>query len=98
MQIPEDPRAKLTKELFDRYRDAPQFERDQMVAQDPLLKTIISGITKARQNIRRQSASIDALLVRWGYTEKPLNFDNIEAYYNDNHAFMTESMNDLPDW
>ena len=22
MQIPEDPRAKLTKELFDRYRDA----------------------------------------------------------------------------
>ena len=69
-----------------------------MAQQDPSLKTIISAITKARQNIRRQSESIDAWLVRWGYAEKPLNFDNIESYYNDNHAFMTESMNNLPDW
>ena len=83
---------------LERYRNAPRFEQDIMAQQDPSLKTIISAITKARQNIRRQSASIDAWLVRWGYTEKPLNFDNIEAYYNDNHAFMTESMNDLPDW
>ena len=83
---------------LDRYRDAPQFERDQMVAQDPLLKTIISGITKARQNIRRENASIDAWLFRWGYTGEPLNPDNQLAYYNDPHAFMTEFLDDLPDW
>ena len=83
---------------LERYRNAPRFEQDMMVQQDPSLKTIISAITKARQNIRRQNASIDAWLVRWGYTEKPLNFDNISPYYNDNNAFMTESINDLPDW
>ena len=83
---------------LDVYRDAPQFERDQMVAQDPLLKTIISGITKARQNIREQNASIDAWLFRWGYTNRPLNFDNITDYNNDPHAFMTEFMEELPNY
>ena len=69
-----------------------------MVAQDPLLKTIISGITKARQNIRRENASIDSWLFRWGYTGRLINPNNLEEYNNDPHAFMTEFLDDLPDW
>jgi hypothetical protein len=67
------------RDIWERYLTATGATMRRMERDNPALRQLISAQADLRQAMRVQDREIDALLIKWGYAQRPLTPEGVEA-------------------